>query len=305
MVVAFVAVETNRQEQVGRIFHDQRGVAENLEVGGRRALDSGATGGENLTGRFIVRLIPGDHVLDPVAHGDGPLLAEEFPIDLKHVGPFVGPMLDIFRVSDQLIDQRGSLFPAGAWVYQEFSRGVNFGWQTSQVEIDTPQEFGIATNFRRQDLDALQLRIHVFVDVVVMFRFLPREPCTVAHGGQRGRRVGPLVTYQHRRFAPSQEREQATFVCFQNLDVATFDKGLSGDVSHTTILVCGQYGHLLAHAGPRQDRVLRQDFHRLHTRSVQIQFCAFRDPLTNHLVIRCARIGTHTAHMRNRSGGLQ
>ena len=105
---------------MGRILHDQRGVAENLEVGGGRALNGGATGGENLTGRFIVRLIPGDHVLDPVTHGNGPLLAEEFPIDLKHVGPFVGPMLDIFRVSDQLIDQSGSLFPAGVRVCQEF-----------------------------------------------------------------------------------------------------------------------------------------------------------------------------------------
>jgi hypothetical protein len=40
-------------------------------------------------------------LLDPVAEGGGPFFAQEFAIHLQHVGPFVGPLLDVFAAADE------------------------------------------------------------------------------------------------------------------------------------------------------------------------------------------------------------
>ena len=60
MIVALVAVEAHGQEQVRRVLHQRRRVAEDLVIGGGRIFEVRAAGGQDLVGKLVVGLIRGD-----------------------------------------------------------------------------------------------------------------------------------------------------------------------------------------------------------------------------------------------------
>ena len=60
MVMALVAIEPHRQEELGRILHGRRRVAEDLEVRRRRVLPVRAVGRHDRPDELVVRCVGGD-----------------------------------------------------------------------------------------------------------------------------------------------------------------------------------------------------------------------------------------------------
>ena len=71
---------------------------------GHVVVDVGAAGSQNLTSKLVVRLILRDPVLDPISQSRGPFFAQKLAIDLQEVGPFVGPVLNVFATADEAAD---------------------------------------------------------------------------------------------------------------------------------------------------------------------------------------------------------
>ena len=65
------------------------------------------------------------------------------------------------------------------------------------------------------------------------------------------------------------------------------------------------HGHLLLHAGQRNDRIDREDFDLRDARGFEIELHALRNPVADQLVIRLADIGPHAADVRDRAGRLE
>ena len=196
--------------------------------------------------------------LDPLAKRRGALVAEELAVDLQQVGPFVGPVLDEIRAADQLVDQLVAFDLAGPGVLQELADRFRFGRQAGQVEIDPANEFAVAAQVARQDLDLLELVVHQVVDPVELGRFLPGKPAAVAHDDERGGGVVALVAGQDGGLAAAHGRDDALLsVHGGHFGVAAFEIRLGGDVAPgrrrrkrpMTVICClmpasGQHGRL-------------------------------------------------------------
>ena len=119
MVVALVAVEPDRHEQVRRVLHRLGGIAEDLEVRRRRVLAVRAAGRQDRAGELVVGRVPGHLIADPLAIGDGSFDAQELAVHVEQVGPLVGPVLDVLLAADQAVDQLLALGAGVAGVGQE------------------------------------------------------------------------------------------------------------------------------------------------------------------------------------------
>ena len=163
--MAFVAVEPDGQEELGRVFHGRRGVAKDLEIGRRRVFPVRATRRQDGPDELVVRRVRGDLIVDPVAKSRRSLDAQEFAVDLKKVGPLVGPVIDELGAADQAIDQFVALDPAVALVGQELPHIIGRRRQPDEVQIDAADEIRVIREPGRKDLHPLPLGGHQFVDL--------------------------------------------------------------------------------------------------------------------------------------------
>ena len=121
MVVAFVAVEADGEEQLCRRFHDGIGSAQDLEVRRRRILAVRPRRGDDAPSELIVGSVLGDLRANPVTKRHRPLGSQVFSIDHQEVGPLVRPVVHIFRTSDQPIDYLLAFDFRGAIIVQELA----------------------------------------------------------------------------------------------------------------------------------------------------------------------------------------
>ena len=62
-------------------------------------------GRQNFVCELVVRHILRHRIADPLAECGRAVVAEELPVDLHHVGPFVRPLLDVGIAADELVDE--------------------------------------------------------------------------------------------------------------------------------------------------------------------------------------------------------
>ncbi len=67
MIVAFVAIETNSQEQMSRVLHRVFGGSQDFEVGRRWVVVVGSRRGQNLSGKLVIGTILDDRLPNPLA----------------------------------------------------------------------------------------------------------------------------------------------------------------------------------------------------------------------------------------------
>ncbi len=303
--MALVAVEADRQEQLRRVLHRRRRLAQDLVIRRRRVGHRGPGAGQDGVDELIIRQVVGDRLPDPVAQGAGARLAQELSVDLQQVGPFVSPVLDKVGAADQLVDQLVALDLGVAVVGQEGADDFRLGRQAGQVEVDPPDELGVGTQAARLDLDLLELLGHEGIDVVIRRHVLPGEATAVAHDDERRGGVGAFVAGHDRALAAAQGRDQAVLVGARDLDVTALDKRLGAHVAGAAVAVLGVYGHLLLHTGQRQDRVLREDVNAGDARAVAVELHAAGDPAAEGLVIGVAGLDQHAALVGHAAGRLE
>ena len=139
-----------------------------------------------------------------------PFDAQELAVDLKQVGPLVGPVVDVVGVADQAIDQLVAL-DLGCRACRPGTREPHRPSGGSPVR---------SSQTRRRNSASVQssegrifIRFHLaatrLVDLAVGGRLGPDEAGAVSHDGHGGGRVVPLEPRQHRRLAATHGRRSA------------------------------------------------------------------------------------------------
>src|SRR6266481_9013331 len=119
MVVAFIAIETRGQKEVGGILHRFGRSADNLPIAGSRILPIRSRSGQNLASKLVIRRVLFDLVTNPRAEQFGALAAEKFAVALKHVRPFIGPKIDVLRATNEAVHHGIAFDPYLAAVVEE------------------------------------------------------------------------------------------------------------------------------------------------------------------------------------------
>ena len=305
VVVALVAVETCREEEVGRVFDDLGGLAEDLVITRGGILLVRAAGGEDLVGELIVGRVRLDLLADPVAVEASAFVSEELGVHLEHVAPLVRPVIGVFGRLDQFIDEGVALHPGGAVVGEEGLDLVGCRRQTGQVEMDAADEFLVGAKLARLEFHAFPFRGDEIVDLAPALGGFPGEALAVAHHRQGGGGIGAFVAGEDGGLAAADGVEQAELVVLGDLGVAGFKVGLEGDVARLAIGVAGDDAELLATAEILDDGIFREEFDRGDLRGLCVELCPRSDPLADDVVIARVVIGQHACLVGNGTGRLE
>ena len=305
MVVALVAVEAHGEEQLRRVLHHGVGRAEHLEVRGGRVVHVRPRCREDRIRELVVGHVGGDRIANPLAERGGPDFAQEFAIHLKQVGPLVRPQFDERFAADELVDYFIALDLCFALVQQERSHLFRRRRQTGEIDVHAPNKVRIVAEFARLHLHLLELGVDQFVDPVVDGALFPDEAGAVAHAHGRTRGIRAFITGEHRRFAAANRREQARLVDGRDFVVARIDERLGRHVAHAAVGIASDGGELLLRAELAEDRILGEDFERLHAGGFEVLLDALGDPLAEQFVVGVAGLREDAALMRHGPGCLQ
>ena len=305
VVVALVAVEAHGQEQLRRVLHRRVRLAEDLVVAGRRVVEVRPRPRQDGVGELVVGHVVGDGLVDPVVVGLRSLHAEELAIHVEQVGPFVGPVIDVFGASDELVHQLVALDALRPGVGEEGADLVRLRRQAGQIESDAADELGVGADAAGQLLDQPQLVVDQRVDVVVRLHVLPAVAAAVAHDDDARSGVGAFVAGQDRRFAAADGRGRALAADRGHLVIAAVQERLGRHVAHLAVGERGVDGHLLFHPRQRDDAAFREDLDLGHARAIHVELDALGDPQTEQFVIRLAGVHEGAADVRHLAGRLE
>ena len=133
VVVALGADHPHAEKQLRGRLHSQFWIViDAIEIGGR-GLVGAADRREQFTHEFVVGLVVGDGVADPLAECPHALLAKVLAIGLQQVAPFERPVVHISRAAQQLVDQPPPLGAGRVWILDECACLLGRRWNARQV----------------------------------------------------------------------------------------------------------------------------------------------------------------------------
>ena len=133
VVVAFVAVEPNGQEQMGGVLDGFFGRAQDLVIGCGGVFAIRARGSEDLVSELVVGFVGRKAVADPIFEFGCTFFTEELRVDLEQIGPFVGPVIDEPIAADEFIDNTIAFDSAFGRIGQK--RPDRFGGRRNACEV--------------------------------------------------------------------------------------------------------------------------------------------------------------------------
>ncbi len=102
--MALVAIEAHGEEKLRRVFHRQLRVAQHLVISSRRIFERGTRCRQDGVHEPVIGHVAGHGLANPIPQRQGSLFAQVLAIDLKQVGPLVGPVLHVVGTANEPVD---------------------------------------------------------------------------------------------------------------------------------------------------------------------------------------------------------
>src|SRR5687768_407893 len=105
MIMTLVAGEADSEEKLSNVLGQHLRIAADPEITARRMLEGGAAGRHDLVYELVVWPILRDLILNPSSELPNTALAQVFAVDLEHIRPFIGPIVDVIGAVQELVDE--------------------------------------------------------------------------------------------------------------------------------------------------------------------------------------------------------
>jgi hypothetical protein len=298
VVVALGALDAGAEEHLGDVLREELRGRLGLEVVDGRVLERAARRREQFADDLVERRAGPDPVAEPLVVELEPLRADAVDgADLEQLGPLHDPDVAELLAREQRIDQLLALLRVR--VGEELRALGRRGEQADEVHVHAAEERLVVAHLGRHDVELVELRVDVGVDVVERrgLRVGERRAGPHDHRGPLGELVEPG---QHERLARTGAGDDAVLRDGGGRVVVADEHGEPGHVAVGAVAVLRPHHDPLGLALRREHRLLREHLDADRPRGVgRVLRRAGLQPPDQQQVVLAARLDPLAAGVRH------